>query len=50
MRQEITKEFFEYLLNRCPKKIVKVERNSSDVHNLDKDNEPSVISRILLGI
>ena len=50
MRQEITKEFFEYLLNRCPKKFVKVERNSSDVHNLDKDKEPSVISRILLGI
>lgn len=51
MRQEITKEFFEYLIKRWPNKFIKVERNSSDVRDLDKDNEPpSVIDRILFGI
>ena len=40
MRQEITKEFFEYLIKRWPNKFIKVERNSSDVRDLDKENEP----------
>ena len=50
MREEITKEFFEYLIKRWSKKFIKVERNSSDVHDLDEDNEPSSeITRILYG-
>ena len=50
MRKEITKEFFEYLIKRWPNKFIKVERNSSDVRDLDKENEPpSVIDRILYG-
>lgn len=50
MREEITKEFFEYLIKRWSNKFIKVERNSSDVHDLDEDNEPSSeITRILYG-
>lgn len=49
MRKEITKEFFEYLIKRWPNKFIKVERNSNDVHDLDKDNEPSIITSILYG-